>query len=46
MCTKVISPDDAKGVLKLIDVLEDDDDVVNVFHNMEMTDEIIASMEE
>ena len=44
--TKVISPDDAKGVLKLIDVLEDDDDVVNVFHNMEMTDEIIASMEE
>ena len=44
--TKVISPEDAKGVLKLIDVLEDDDDVVNVFHNMEMTDEIVAAMEE
>lgn len=44
--TKTLSPDEAKGVLKLIDVLEDDDDVINVFHNMEMTDEIIAAMEE
>ncbi|MCF0207537.1 MAG: YebC/PmpR family DNA-binding transcriptional regulator, partial [Bacteroidales bacterium] len=44
--TKTISADDAKGVLKLIDVLEEDDDVLNVFHNMEMTDEIIEAMDE
>ena len=36
----------AKSVLKLIDVIEDDDDVQNLFHNMEMTDEILASLEE
>jgi transcriptional/translational regulatory protein YebC/TACO1 len=31
-------------VLKLIDVLEDDDDVVNVFHNMEIPEELINEM--
>ena len=35
----------AKSVLKLIDVIEDDDDVQNVFHNMEMTDELLAELE-
>jgi len=35
----------AKKVMKLIDLLEDDDDVLNVFHNMEMTDELMDSME-
>ncbi len=35
----------AKKVMKLIDILEDDDDVQNVFHNMEMTDELMDSME-
>ncbi|WNJ20413.1 YebC/PmpR family DNA-binding transcriptional regulator [Pontibacter sp. G13] len=34
----------AKSVLKLIDIIEDDDDVQQVFHNMEMTDEILESM--
>ncbi|HOE38709.1 MAG TPA: YebC/PmpR family DNA-binding transcriptional regulator [Bacteroidales bacterium] len=43
--TKTLSVEEAKSVLKLIDVLEDDDDVQNVFHNMEMTDEIIEAME-
>ncbi len=37
--------EDAKKVMKLIDLLEDDDDVQNVFHNMEMSDELMDSME-
>jgi YebC/PmpR family DNA-binding regulatory protein len=40
-----ISVDDAKKVMKLIDVIEDDDDVVNVFHNMEMSDELMTELE-
>jgi transcriptional/translational regulatory protein YebC/TACO1 len=43
--TKELPVNEAKSVLKLIDVLEDDDDVQNVFHNLEMTDEIAAEME-
>jgi YebC/PmpR family DNA-binding regulatory protein len=31
----------AKKVMKLIDALEDDDDVQNVYHNMELTEEIL-----
>jgi YebC/PmpR family DNA-binding regulatory protein len=40
-----ISVDDAKKVMKLIDVIEEDDDVVNVFHNMEMSDELMEELE-
>lgn len=36
--------DHAKSVLKLIDVLEDNDDVQNVFHNMEMSDELAEQL--
>lgn len=36
--------DRAKAVLKLVDVLEDNDDVQSVFHNMEMTEELSASV--
>lgn len=43
--TKTLSLNEAKSVLKLIDILEDDDDVQNVFHNLEMTDEIVESLE-
>lgn len=32
-------------VLKLVDALEEDDDVQNVFHNLEMTDELAAELE-
>ena len=39
--TKKISANDAKDVLKLLDLLEDNDDVQNVFHNMEMTEEML-----
>ncbi len=34
----------AQKVLKLIDTFEDDDDVQNVFHNLELTDEIMKDM--
>jgi len=37
---------DAKKVLSLIDALEDDDDVQQVFHNLEMTEELEAILEE
>lgn len=36
----------AKEVLALIDALEEDDDVQNVFHNLEMTEELEAVLEE
>ena len=35
----------AKKVMRLIDLFEDDDDVNNVFHNLELTDELIAELE-
>ena len=43
---KTISAEDAKLVLKLLDKLEEDDDVQQVFHNMNLTEEILKSMEE
>lgn len=38
--------DEARKVLSLIDALEDDDDVQKVFHNLEMTEELEAVLEE
>ncbi len=35
-----LSIDEAKKVMRLIDKLEDDDDVQNVFHNLEITEEL------
>ena len=43
---KNLDVEQAKSVLKMIDKLEDDDDVQNVFHNLEMTDELAAALEE
>ena len=43
---KTISAEQAELVLKLLDKLESDDDVQQVFHNMELTKEILKSMEE
>ena len=34
----------AKEVLKLLDLLEENDDVQQVFHNMELTEELLTSM--
>lgn len=42
---KAITQEQAPLVLKLLDKLEEDDDVQNVFHNMEMTEEVLAVME-
>jgi|SRR5690606_5560196 len=39
--TKVLGLDQAKDILKLIDAFEEDDDVQNVFHNMELTEELM-----
>ncbi len=38
--TKTIPVSEAKTVIKLIDYLEDDDDVQKVFHNLEITEEM------
>ena len=39
-----INADAAKKVFKLIDLIEEDDDVQSVYHNIEMTDEIMEIM--
>ncbi len=41
--TETISVDHAKSIIKLIDLLEDHDDVQEVFHNLEITDELIEA---
>jgi len=38
--SKTLSVSDAKSALNLIELLEEDDDVQNVFHNLEMSDEL------
>ncbi len=43
--TTVVSVEDAKKVLRLIDKLEESDDIQNVYHNMELTEEIAAALE-
>jgi YebC/PmpR family DNA-binding regulatory protein len=43
--TKKLDVESAKKVLKFVDTLEDDDDVQNVYHNLEMTDELAAALE-
>ena len=42
---KRISLKEAEKVLKLLDLLEENEDVQQVFHNMELTEEILASIE-
>ncbi len=44
--TKILATDDALKILKIIDDFEEDDDVQNVFHNLEITDEVVDAMEE
>ncbi len=41
----VVSVEEAKKVLRLIDALEDHDDIQSVYHNMELTDEIAEALE-
>lgn len=42
--TVTLDKEAAQKVMKLIDHFEDDDDVQNVFHNMELTDELAAEL--
>ena len=41
-----VTPNDAKKVQRLIDRLEELDDVQDVYHTMDMTDEVMAALEE
>jgi YebC/PmpR family DNA-binding regulatory protein len=43
--TKMLDVESAKKVMRLIDLLEDDDDVQAVYHNLEMTDELAEALE-
>ena len=43
--TKTISALEAEKVIKLLDLLEENDDVQQVFHNMVLTEEILGAME-
>ncbi|MBN2616522.1 MAG: YebC/PmpR family DNA-binding transcriptional regulator [Bacteroidales bacterium] len=42
--TKILELEDAQKIMKVIELFEDDDDVQNVFHNLELTDELMAEM--
>ncbi len=42
--TRVLNLEQAQDILKLIDAFEEDDDVQNVFHNMELTEEMMELM--
>ena len=44
--TKEVTLHTAEKILRMIDTFENDEDVQNVFHNMELTDEILASLED
>ena len=41
---KEVPVDEALKILKIIDEFEEDDDVQNVFHNLEITDEIMKAI--
>lgn len=42
--TKELGVEEAKKVMKLIELFEDDDDVQQVYHNLEMTEELEAAL--
>ncbi|MBN1953216.1 MAG: YebC/PmpR family DNA-binding transcriptional regulator [Bacteroidales bacterium] len=44
--TKELGVEDARKVLRMIEEFEDIDDVQNVFHNLELTEEVITALEE
>ncbi len=46
MSEQATDADTARSVLKMVEAFEDDDDVQNVFHNLEMTEEVEAIMNE
>ena len=44
--TNPVDVDQARSLMKLVDALEDDDDVQNVTSNAEISDEVMAALEE
>jgi len=44
--SEALDVETSKKVLRMIDAFEEDDDVTNVFHNLEMTEELMAALEE
>lgn len=42
--TVTLEPEDARKILKVIELFEDEDDVQKVFHNLEITDEMMSEM--
>ncbi len=42
--TKTLAAEDANKVLKMIEEFEDIDDVQNVYHNLELTEEVMAAI--
>ena len=44
--TKKLDLAEAEEVLKIIDKFEEDDDIQTVFHNLELTEELIAQLED
>ena len=44
--TVTLDTDTAKKIMRIIELFEDDDDVQNVFHNLEITDEVMDALEE
>ena len=43
--TKELEVVEALKVMRMIDAFEDDDDVQNVYHSLELTDEVAEAME-
>lgn len=43
--SKSLSVDDSLKIMKMIDAFEDEEDVQNVYHNLELSDEVIEAME-
>lgn len=43
--TVTLDLETSKKILKIIEAFEDDDDIQNVFHNMEISDELMAEIE-
>ena len=44
--TKSLPVDEAQKILNIVEKFEDDDDVTNVYHNLELTEELMNSMDQ
>jgi YebC/PmpR family DNA-binding regulatory protein len=42
--TTKLDKESAQKILRIVEMFEEDDDVINVFHNLELTDELMAEM--